>query len=126
MKVTSLLFSFLLFLTTSFTISTNVNADIKLSIKGIGHDLKEGLKPAEFGELTIESSNKNIKIEAFQITLARGNRAIEISDVKGNKFDLRKYDGYARSGDRIVIEIKKVSDPTFSQQALSVWAIRII
>ena len=128
MKASGLLFSFLFILVlfcSSFAILPGEDFEIKYLIKGVSHELTDGIKPSEFGELTISSSNKEIKVEAFQITLARGNRAVEITDVNGDKFNLRKYYGTARSGDRIVIEVKELSDQAQFQKALSVVAIRI-
>lgn len=128
MKASGLLFSFVfifILFTSSFTILPIVDFEIKFLIKGVDYELKEGLKPSELNELTIESSNQEIKVEAFQVTLARGNRAVEISDVVGNKFNLRKFSSDARSGDRIVVEIKKLSDQSYLQKAVSVLAIRI-
>ena len=128
MKASGLLFSFLFILVlfcSSFAILPGEDFEIKYLIKGVNHELTYGLKPSELGELTISSSNKEIKVEVFQITLARGNRAVKITDVNGDKFNLREYYGTARSGDRIVIEVKKLSDQTFLQKAVSVLAIRI-
>lgn len=128
MKASGLLFSFVLtfaLFTSSFTILPNEDFEIQFLIKGVDHELKEGLKPSELSELTIVYSNQEIKVEAFQVTLARGNRAIEISDVMGNKFNLRKFSDSARSGDRIVVEVKKLNDQTYLQKAVSVFAIRI-
>lgn len=96
--------------------------NFKYSIKGVNHDLKDGSKISEFNELRIETGDKDLVIESFQITLARGNRAIEVTDVNGSIFDLRKYIRKARSGDRIVIEIKKLSDGT---NAHSVFALKV-
>lgn len=128
MKGSGLLFSFIFILVlfcSSFINLLDEDFEIKYVIKGISHELTDGLKPSEFGELTISSSNKEIKVEAFQITLARGNRAVKITDVNGDKFNLRKFSGTARSGDRFVIEVKKLSDQTFLQNAVSVIAIPI-
>ena len=92
-----------------------------ISIKGLDHNLNEGLKNNEFAKMTIESNDENVKVESFEITLARGSRAISIQTIDGNSFDLGKYRGQARSGDRIVIDIKKFkfkNDPLDTQKAV--------
>jgi len=100
--------------------------ELKYSIKGVEHDFEDGLKPSEFAELTIETANQNITITVFQITLARGNRAVAVSNVETNKFNLKKFASQARSGDRIVIEVKKLSDHTYSLNSVkSIIAIRV-
>lgn len=100
--------------------------EFKYSIKGVERDFEDGLKPSEFAELTIETANQNITITAFQITLARGNRAVEISNVESNKFNLKKFADQARTGDRIVIEVKKLSDQSYSLNPVkSIIAIRV-
>jgi len=100
--------------------------ELKYYIKGVERDFEDGLKPSEFAELTIETANQNITITAFQITLARGDRAVEESNVETNKFNLKKFASKARSGDRIVIEVKKLSDQSYSLNPVtSVIAIRV-
>jgi hypothetical protein len=131
MKKLPLLFAIFVLLSvliSSFTLLTSEEPNFKISIKGVDHDLHDGLKPSEFAEMTIESKDENIKIEAFEITLARGNRAIEISQVKSNSFNLHKYTGIARSGDRIVVEVKKISNKneSLSPNNYTVIAIKVI
>jgi len=103
------------------------SSEFKITVSGVDHDyLNDGLKPSEFAELKIESKYDSIVIDSFQITLARGNRAIDISTVKSNKFNLRKYISYARSGDRIVIEIKKSNENNGSSlPSISVITIKV-
>lgn len=103
------------------------NSQIDISVKGVDHDIvKEGIRPAEFGELSIGLKDEDHQIEAFQITLARGNRAVDISNVRGSTFNLKKYTSMARAGDRIVIEIKSTAkqgdslSPSVSIVALAV------
>ncbi|MCK5101485.1 MAG: hypothetical protein KAR17_01680 [Cyclobacteriaceae bacterium] len=95
-------------LLSSFVTSEEFNFTVKINKLENRNILLDGLKPSEFAELIIESKNKNIKIESFEITLARGNRAISISTIESNRYDLRQHRDHARSGDRIVIEIKKL------------------
>ena len=104
----------ILLLLCSFVTSEELNFTIKINKLENRNILQDGLTPTEFAELIIESRNKNISIEAFEITLARGNRAISISTIKSNRIDLKQYQDQARSGDRIVIEIKKLSRNTES------------
>lgn len=94
----------------SFTPASDETSDVKISIKGLNHDWRDGLKPSEFAEMTIESIDVSIAIDELQITLARGNRAVDFSSVKSGSFNLRNYTGNARAGDRIVVEIKKSTD----------------
>ncbi len=107
MKLKNLLFLLaILFFLSSFDIESR---DVKIKIKN--WDEREltqgGIKPSDFTEMTVESLDENLTIESLQITLARGNRAVSISDVNGNKFSLRKLACNARSGDRLVIEVRK-------------------
>ena len=88
----------------------------KYSIKGVSHDLTDGLEPSEFAELSIKTEDKKLKVESFQITLARGNRAIETTYVKGNTINLSKYVRKVRSGDRLVIEVKVLKNDSESMK----------
>ena len=120
------IFVLLSVLVSSFTPLPTEEPNFKISIKGVNHDLHDGLKPSEFAEMTIESKDETIKIEAFEITLARGNRAISISTIESNTFNLRQFMSQARSGDRIVIEIKKLKSKKESlATANSVITIRV-
>lgn len=114
MKKISLLISFTLFCSVFlFALAHGFTAisQIDISVKGVDHDIvKEGIRPVEFGELSIGLKDENTQIEAFQITLARGNRAVDISDVRGNTFNLKKYSSMARAGDRIVIKVKSTTN----------------
>lgn len=123
---TFIIFVLLSVLVSSFTPLPTEEPNFKISIKGVNHDLHDGLKPSEFAEMTIESKDETIKIEAFEITLARGNRAISISTIESNTFNLRQFMSQARSGDRIVIEIKKLKSKKESlATANSVITIRV-
>jgi len=84
--------------------------NFKISIAGVEHEIIGGLKPSEFSKLTIESKDESIKIESFEITLARGNRSVSVSNIQSNNFDLRDFIGKARSGDVIVIQINTLVD----------------
>ena len=100
--------------------------EYEISIKGVNRDFfKEGLKVMEFAELNIKSKTGKNKVEAFEITLARGNRAVENRQIAGDHFDLRKYRSMARSGDRIVIEIHTDSK-TSSDAAKFIITIPIV
>ena len=78
----------------------------KITIKGVNRDFfKGGLKVMEFAELDIKSKTGKNEVDTFEITLARGSRAVDNRKISGDHFNLRKYSGIARSGDRIVIEI---------------------
>jgi hypothetical protein len=82
---------------------------IHYQVKGIHHTLNNGISKLEFNEILL-TTNHDLKIEKFRITLSRGNRAVKTMDVHGDRFDLRKFTGVVRSGDYIVIEIKKFSE----------------
>lgn len=129
MKKSSLLlaYSLLILFLSSFTIHPLEDSKVKISIKGVDHAIKDGLKPSEFGELKIESTSQDMKIESMEITLARGNRAVEVSQVIGNSFNLRRYVNRARSGDRIVIEVKKMNseDEPLSSDNNYIVAIKV-
>jgi len=99
----------------------------KISIKGVDHDfIHDGLKPSEFAEMTIECNDENRNIEAFEISLARGSRAISVITVEGNQFALQRYKSQARAGDRLVIEIKVGGNNELPIVAKQVIALRII
>ena len=67
------------------------------------------IKISDFGILAIETNHKDHTVEQFEITLARGNRAVHQNDkVMGSTFDLARYYSDARKGDRIVIRVLKV------------------
>lgn len=106
-------------LASAFVQTSSGGPQIKYLIKGVSHDLKKGLEPSEFAELRIETEDKDLKVESFQITFARGNRAIEVTYVNGNTFDLRKYNHKVRSGDRLVIEVKVLKNHSESMKPQS-------
>jgi hypothetical protein len=125
MKKLPFIFAFFIFLSvSSFSFRAEEKPKFTISIKGLNHDLQEGLKTNEFAKMRIESNDENVKVESFEITLARGNRAISNLTIDSNTFDLRKYKGQARSGDRIVIEIKKLKFASEPQDRIkAVFAI---
>jgi len=92
--------------------STSV-ADLRYNVKVQGVEdrdvLKEGLKPSELGHLTIDAADGNVQISEFEIVHARGKSALMGTVVTGNTFDLHKYQGKAKAGDRIVIKVNKIS-----------------
>lgn len=100
-------------LLSSFTFSSNSDYALNIKVKGVEtkNIIQEGITPSEFAMMTIESNNPSIKIQQFEIVLARGTRAIFPGShtVSGNQFDLENISDAAKAGDRIVIEIKKVS-----------------
>ena len=127
MKKSPFIFALFIFLCVGlFSFHPMEKSPFTISIKGLHHSLNEGLKTNEFAKMTIESNDENVKVKSFEITLARGSRAISIQTIDGNSFDLGKYRGQARSGDRIVIDIKKVkfkNDPLDTLKA--VFAIKV-
>lgn len=93
------------------TSSTPKDFEYKLNIGGVnGNYTKEGLRQTNFDEMKI-STNRMIKVEEFEVILARGKRPVHYDKgIQGNRFDLRKYSKDTRDGDRIVIVIKKISN----------------
>lgn len=92
--------------TLSFVNAPKDQSKYKITIKGVHRDfLSTGLKSSEFGNLKIESNDTNVKIESFQVTLARGNRAVDVTEVEGSSCDLKKFVNLARPGDRMVLEV---------------------
>lgn len=71
--------------------------------------LKDGVKPFEMTQVTVDVRDKNFKIHEFEIILARGKSAVGFpaTVVTGNQYDLVKFRGIAKPGDRIVIKVNK-------------------
>lgn len=113
-----ILFSITL-VTSSFTflLFHDLKINYNYTVKGVYQDLNDGITMAWFGELTL-TTNQDLEVVAFEVTLARANRPVKSFKVNGNRFNLRNFIRIARSGDYIVIEIKKLSGPRDSQQAL--------
>ena len=83
-----------------------------VTVQGLaGRDLlKEGVARTEFAPLTIDSDQGQVKVKRFDVTLARGSKPVEVVEVAtGNRIDLREFADSARSGDRLVIDIKELS-----------------
>jgi hypothetical protein len=72
--------------------------------------LTDGLKPSELTQLTIDANDENVKILEFHIIHARGKSPVNVGVVtEGNTFDLNKFRDEAKAGDRIVVEVRKIS-----------------
>lgn len=124
-KLPFLLAAFLLIgILSSFTFYPLGKSNYKISVNGINHDLQDGLKPSEFAKMTIEVQDKSLKVESFEITLARGSRAISSSVIEGNTFDLSQYKSDARSGDRIVIEVSSQNTDALSPSK-SIFVLKV-
>lgn len=123
----SLLFSGFILALFSFTYLYAERDEYEISIKGVNRDFfREGLKVMEFAELNIKSKTGKNSVEALEITLARGDRAVDNRKIAGDHFDLRKYSSMARSGDRIVIEIHADSKIPSGSSTKVIVAIPII
>lgn len=100
-------------LTSSFTIEPTNGLTFNIKIQGLENRnvSKDGVIPSELAQMIIEANDENIKIEEFEIVLARGNRPVSIPNkiVQGNNYDLTKFSELARSGDRIVIKVNEVT-----------------
>jgi hypothetical protein len=127
MKKPRLLIPFILFSSvclTAWADGFKPDSLIYISVSGVDHDIeKEGIRPVEFGELSMGSKDDDMQTEAFQITLAHGNRAVDVSDVRGNTFNLKKYASAARAGDSIVIEVKSATN---KNDSLSPGAVIVV
>jgi hypothetical protein len=112
----------------SFNHHLSDNAKIEINIHGVDHDfLREGIEIAQFNQMSIQFRDEIMVVQAFQITLARGTRSIDISDVRGNSFNLRKYIRMARPGDRIVIEVKRTSaDDDLNSQTTTIFVLKVL
>ena len=96
-----------------------------VTIQGIeGRDiLKEGVARTEFARMTLETDREETAIEGFEVVLARGSSPVETFVVDtGNSMDLREFADSARSGDRLVIDVKKVTgiDPANASYVMSI------
>lgn len=82
----------------------------KINVEGSkGNFVKKELRRSEFASMEITTNYENFEVGQFDITLARGQRAIISNKVSGNNFDLIKYSKIARDGDRIIIQILEVT-----------------
>ena len=83
-----------------------------VTIQGIeGRDiLKEGVARTEFARMTLETDREETAVEGFEVVLARGSSPVETFVVDtGNSMDLREFADSARSGDRLVVDVKEVT-----------------
>lgn len=123
-NLVELVFVIALILAGSFGHAAHDDFKVNYKIKGVLHKLSEGIAKSEFNELSI-TTNQELTVKSFTITLARGNRTVKTMDIVGDDFDLRNIVNVARSGDYIVIEIKKLSGERSSCNALF-KAIKVI
>jgi hypothetical protein len=89
-------------------------ADLSFTVQVQGAEernvLTDGLKPSELTQLTIDANDESVKILEFHIIHARGKSPVNVGVVtEGNTFDLNKFRHEAKAGDRIVVEVKKIS-----------------
>lgn len=89
-------------------------AELTFTVKVDGAEQKDvltnGLKPSELAPLTIHSNNENLKVLEFEIIHARGESPLSRGSVtQGNTFDLSKFRDKAKTGDRIVISVTKIT-----------------
>ncbi len=112
--LSSLLLLFILIPLSSHTPETFTHKKYKVTIKGIENvdvlRLKEGIAPNSLDEMVIETKKSKTEVESFEVVLARGPRpvAIPVIKVDGDKFDLSKYSEFARTGDRISIQVTEI------------------
>ena len=89
-------------------------SELTFSVKVAGAEqrdvLADGLKPSELTQLTIDSNDDDVKVLQFEIIHARGLSPLKRGNVKeGNTFDLSKFRDQAKAGDRIVINVTKIT-----------------
>jgi|GEM_PF-4223757 hypothetical protein len=73
--------------------------------------IEEGVKPEELGPLTITANDGSWNVESFEIVHARGQSPVSYaSPIKGNTFDASAMKSSAKSGDRLVIVLKQVTN----------------
>lgn len=110
--LSALLMVFATIATNAFIVEDTLFA---VTIQGIENRdvLKDGVKPFELTQVTLDVRDKNFKIHEFEIILARGKSPVGFPNavVTGNKCDLAKFRGIAKSGDRIVIKVNKGIGP---------------
>jgi hypothetical protein len=96
-------------------------ADVAFSVEVGGSEnkdvLKDGLKPSELTQLTVNANEEGVNIEEFQIILARDKSPILAEKVMSNTFDLTRFKPKAKPGDRIAIEVTKISSGSESDLA---------
>ncbi|MEM9830551.1 MAG: hypothetical protein AAF944_07920 [Bacteroidota bacterium] len=91
-----------------------IKDEISFSVKIDGKeevDLEKGILSSNLPTITIEADDKRISVKKFDIILARGSRPVKnsVKTISGNEFDLSAYSVTAKSGDRIVIELREVN-----------------
>jgi len=94
----------------AFTLANDLAITVK--VEGVEQlSLREGLSPSELAMMTIETSNENVSVREFEVILARGSRPVEnsVQVIQGNSYDLDKFSQFAKPGDRIVIQLNKLS-----------------
>src|SRR5688500_15041848 len=89
-------------------------ADLSFTLKVQGAEerdvMTEGLKPSELTQLTIDANDDKVKILEIEVIHARGKSPLNMGSVtEGNTFDLNKFRGKAKAGDRIVVRVIKIS-----------------
>jgi len=72
--------------------------------------LKDGVEPDELANLTINVDGKSLYVDEFDVIHARGKSPVGSMAVKGNSCNLSSFRKKAKSGDRLVIDIKRVVD----------------
>ena len=102
----------LLLLTMSSFLRTPEESDITIIVQGAEDKdvIRDGLLPSELTYMTLESSDKTTEVAEFQIFLARGQSPVGFPAtlVTGNQVALEKYRPLAKSGDRLVINLRKL------------------
>lgn len=120
--VVQIFFIVLLLFGSSFYVFHDIEVIYK--INGVDHNLSDGITKLEFNELVV-TTNRDIKIEAFTVTLTRGNKAVKTIDITGNEFDLRRFTSVVRPGDYVVIEVKKFNEKR-NNNSVFIKSIKVI
>jgi hypothetical protein len=87
-------------------------SDFRVVVQGSEHKniILEGLKPQEMTFLTIHAMDSNMEVTEFELLLARGQSPVGMPGmiVSGNHVGLEKLRPFAKTGDRLVVKVRKV------------------
>jgi hypothetical protein len=87
-------------------------SDFRVVVQGLDHKnvIPDGLEPAEMTFLTIDAIDSGVEVTEFELLLARGQSPIGVPGiiVSGNQVGLEKFRPFAKAGDRLVINVRKV------------------
>ncbi|GAB4330608.1 MAG: gliding motility protein GldM [Flammeovirgaceae bacterium] len=123
--------------TEKFRVKPVPKPEIKLFVAGKAANLKEGHATTEVRTLGIKAvpdgdfasflpKDARYRVAEWDITLARGKRAIKQFKGTGEQFNANEIASEAKPGDRIVIEVKKVQRMNFKDRVEEVKGVNDI